>query len=213
MKLTTKYNLKEHGFVLVDNFYSNEEIESFKFVNSDFEYPFQDEEAKGAEIIFDFSKVKQYADRLTNKNYYIFMQKINYKPSFIGSHEIYHQDYFYRQNTNIESEEFLQVFIALEDLDYAPLNIFVGSHKKGLIPAGSATEQIHDDIKIKPTKGSLLLLHGHTWHRVYPVFNEIRVSTNFRCVPENTPDNVTDVAIYRNMLFRFSDGKIIAERN
>ena len=61
MKLTTKYNLKEHGFVLVDNFYSNEEIESFKFVNSDFEYPFQDEEAKGAEIIFDFSKVKQYA--------------------------------------------------------------------------------------------------------------------------------------------------------
>ena len=34
MKLTTKYNLKEHGFVLVDNFYSNEEIESFKFLIS-----------------------------------------------------------------------------------------------------------------------------------------------------------------------------------
>ncbi|MDB2450993.1 phytanoyl-CoA dioxygenase family protein [Gammaproteobacteria bacterium] len=93
------------------------------------------------------------------------------------------------------------------------ISLIPGSHKKGLIPAGSATEQIHDDIKIKPTKGSLLLLHGHTWHRVYPVFNEIRVSTNFRCVPENTPDSVTDVAIYRNMLFRFSDGKIIAERH
>ena len=93
------------------------------------------------------------------------------------------------------------------------ISLIPGSHKKGLIPAGSATEQIHDDIKIKPTKGSLLMLHGHTWHRVHPIFNKIRVSTNFRCVPENTPDNVTDVAIYRNMLFRFSDGKIIAERS
>lgn len=183
MKLTTKYNLEEHGFVLVDNFYSNEEIESFKFVNSDFEYPFQDEEAKGAEIIFDFSKVKQYADRLTNKNYHIFMQKINYKPSYIGSHEIYHQDYFYRQNTNIESEEFLQVFIALEDLDYAPLNVFVGSHKKDLLPHimciernGKAKYRIKketlDSMKksfksIKMKKGSALffnykLAHGST---------------------------------------------------
>ena len=134
MKPITKYNLKEHGFVLVENFYSNKEIESFKFINSDFEYPFQDEEAKGAEITFDFSKVKQYADRLTNKNYHIFLQKINYKSSFVGSHEIYHQDYFYRHSTNIDSEEFLQAFIALEDLNYAPLNVFVGSHKKGLLP-------------------------------------------------------------------------------
>lgn len=133
MKLTTEYNLKDHGFVLVKNFYSVQEINSFEFTNLDMEYPFQDYLAKGAEINFDFSRVTKYANSLTNSDYHIFMQKVNYKPSFIGSHEIYHQDYYYRRNTGIDSNNFLQVFIALEDLNYAPLNVFIGSHKLGLL--------------------------------------------------------------------------------
>jgi hypothetical protein len=86
------------------------------------------------------------------------------------------------------------------------------SHKKGIIPKGLATDPIDGGIIIKPLKGSLLLLHGHIWHRVLPILNNIRVSTNYRCIPKNTPNNVTDVAVYRNMLFRFSDGKIVTNR-
>ena len=46
MKLTTEYNLKDHGFVLVKNFYSVQEINSFEFTNLDMEYPYQDYLAK-----------------------------------------------------------------------------------------------------------------------------------------------------------------------
>lgn len=133
MKLITDYNLNEHGFVLVENFYSEKEIKLLEFFNTDLEYPHQDEIIKGAELSFDFYKIRNFAETLTDKKYHIFMQKVNFKPCFIGSHEIYHQDYYYRQKTGIDSEEFLQVFIALENLDHAPLNIFVGSHKLGLL--------------------------------------------------------------------------------
>lgn len=133
VKLITDYNLNEHGFVLVENFYSEKEINSFRFLKTDLEYPQQDTIAKGAEIAFDFNKVRDFAKTLTGKSYYIFMQKVNFKPAFIGSHEIYHQDYYYRQNMGVDSEEFLQVFIALEDLNHAPLNVFSGSHKLGLL--------------------------------------------------------------------------------
>lgn len=90
--------------------------------------------------------------------------------------------------------------------------VIPGSHKKGMIPRGSATDEIVGSVTISPLKGSLLLLHGHTWHKVLPILDNVRVSTNYRCVPKNTPNNVTDVAVYRNMLFRFSDGKILTNR-
>jgi len=90
--------------------------------------------------------------------------------------------------------------------------VIPGSHKKGVIPRGSATDEIEGSVTISPLKGSLLLLHGHTWHKVLPILDNVRVSTNYRCVPKNTPNNVTDVAVYRNMLYRFSDGKIITNR-
>jgi ectoine hydroxylase-related dioxygenase (phytanoyl-CoA dioxygenase family) len=87
-----------------------------------------------------------------------------------------------------------------------------GSHKKGMVPVGEPNGTLDDQIVLTPKKGTLVLLHGHTWHSVRPVKGPYRVSTNFRAAPEGTPDDVTDVAVYRNMLYRFSTSEVLEER-
>lgn len=62
------------------------------------------------------------------------MEKVIYKSAFEGTHEIYHQDFYYRQGLNIPNSAYMQSFFALHDHDYAPINVFIGSHKKGLQP-------------------------------------------------------------------------------
>ena len=88
-----------------------------------------------------------------------------------------------------------------------------GSHKRGLLPAGDPVGDIEGQVALRPEKGTLLLLHGHTWHRVLPVKGAPRVSTNYRAVTSATPGDVTDVCVYRNMRYRFSTAEIIEERN
>ena len=86
------------------------------------------------------------------------------------------------------------------------------SHKKGIIPPISEGDDLEGGITIEPKKGSLLILHGHLWHKVLPINQTIRVSTNYRCIPNGVPDNITDICVYRNMLYRFSDERVIEDR-
>ncbi len=92
------------------------------------------------------------------------------------------------------------------------LCVMEGSHKKGLLPAGLPDEDLEGQIEILPKKGTVVLLHGHCWHKVKPVKSEWRVSTNFRAVPAGVPDDVTDVCVYRNMRYRFSTEEVLEER-
>ena len=87
-----------------------------------------------------------------------------------------------------------------------------GSHKRGELPAGEPTGTFDDEVVLRPKKGTLLLLHGHTWHRVLPITGGSRCSINYRAVPAGTPDDITDVCVYRNMRYRFSDASMIEER-
>ncbi len=87
-----------------------------------------------------------------------------------------------------------------------------GSHRRGLLPAGDPTGQLEGQVVLRPCKGTLMLLHGHTWHRVLPVKAEPRISTNYRAVPRNAPDDVTDVCVYRNMRYRFSTSEVVETR-
>ena len=91
--------------------------------------------------------------------------------------------------------------------------VIASSHKKGMIPPSASGKNIGDEIVISPKKGSLLLLHGNIWHKVLPINNNIRASTNYRCVPKNTPDDITDICVYRNMLYRFSDKRVLVNRD
>ena len=87
-----------------------------------------------------------------------------------------------------------------------------GSHKRGLLSAGDPVGEFSDQVVLRPKKGTLVLLHGHTWHRVLPVKGQYRFSTNFRSAPEGTPDDITDVCVYRNMRYQFSTSSVIEER-
>lgn len=87
-----------------------------------------------------------------------------------------------------------------------------GSHLRGLLPAGDPHGTFDEQIVLSPKKGTLLLLHGHTWHRVFPILGAGRVSTNYRAVPVGTPESITDVCVYRNMRYQFSTAKIVEER-
>ena len=91
--------------------------------------------------------------------------------------------------------------------------VIASSHKRGMIPPSASGKNIGDEIVISPKKGSLLLLHGNIWHKVLPINNNIRASTNYRCVPKNTPDDITDICVYRNMLYRFSDKRVLVNRD
>lgn len=87
-----------------------------------------------------------------------------------------------------------------------------GSHRKGLLPAGDPLGKLGDQVVLRPCKGTLVLLHGHAWHRVLPITGRYRYSTNYRAAPTGTPDDVTDICVYRNMRYQFSTSSVVEER-
>jgi hypothetical protein len=54
---------------------------------------------------------------------------------------------------------------------------------------------------------------GQAWHRVLPITGPFRVSTNYRAAPAGTPEDITDICVYRNMRYRFSTASVIEERS
>ena len=92
------------------------------------------------------------------------------------------------------------------------LLVMPGSHLAGKLPAGEVNEDFAEQLILTPKKGTLVIIHGHTWHRVLPIKGEYRLSTNYRAVPKNTPEDITDICVYRNMLYQFSTSKIVEER-
>jgi ectoine hydroxylase-related dioxygenase (phytanoyl-CoA dioxygenase family) len=87
-----------------------------------------------------------------------------------------------------------------------------GSFRQGILPAGDPLGEFGNQVVLRPKKGTLILLHGHTWHRVLPIQGAYRSSTNYRAAPAGTPDDVTDVCVYRNMRYRFSTSEVVEER-
>jgi hypothetical protein len=87
-----------------------------------------------------------------------------------------------------------------------------GSQRRGLLPAGEPTGPLEGQVVLRPKRGSLLLLHGHAWHRVLPVIGKPRISINYRAAPRLTPLAITDICVYRNMRYRFSTSEVVEDR-
>ena len=87
-----------------------------------------------------------------------------------------------------------------------------GTHKLGLLPAGDPDVDFDRQVVLTPKKGTLIFLHGHTWHRVLPIKGPYRVSTNYRSVPHGAPKDITDICVYRNMRYQFSTSSVVEER-
>ena len=90
--------------------------------------------------------------------------------------------------------------------------VMPGSHRLGELPAGDPQEDLDGQVVLSPRKGTLVLLHGHCWHRVLPISGPFRFSTNYRVCPAGTPEDITDICVYRNMRYRFSTNSVIEER-
>ena len=90
--------------------------------------------------------------------------------------------------------------------------VMPGSHRLGELPAGDPHEDPEGQVVLRPRKGTLVLLHGHCWHRVLPITGPFRFSTNYRVCPAGTPEDITDVCVYRNMRYSFSTNSVIEER-
>jgi hypothetical protein len=130
--ITMDYNILEHGFTIVEDLYSDEEIDSFDLYNYESEFPFQEGDPKSAFVNFDFSKAVKKANEIKNADFEVYLQKVYFKTAFESSYEMYHQDFFHRKNDGLQNSNYIQIFIALADLEHAPLNVFVGSHLEGL---------------------------------------------------------------------------------
>jgi ectoine hydroxylase len=85
--------------------------------------------------------------------------------------------------------------------------VFVpGSHRFGRIPSGDHQSYIEGEVLLTPRAGTLVLLHGHVFHRVTPNLNmKPRTSINFRAFPAGVSPDVTCVGIYRNGTVNFCD--------
>ena len=90
--------------------------------------------------------------------------------------------------------------------------VFPKTHREGAITAGHPHEDLDGQVVLSPKKGTLVILHGHCWHRVLPINSEYRVSTNARAIPQHTPEDITDIAVYRNMRYKFSTKEVIEQR-
>ncbi len=116
-----------------------------------------------------------------------------------------------------ESKEFnLNRLIYTEDVTLADgAIVFVpGSHRRGRIPSGGHQDPIEGEITLEPHKGTLVLLHGHVYHRVTPNLNmKPRTSINLRAYPSGIDASVTCIGVYRNgdvnfcETFKQHDGK------
>ncbi len=87
-----------------------------------------------------------------------------------------------------------------------------GSFRQGVLPVGDPHGEFDEQVVLRPKKGTLVILHGHTWHRVLPITGKFRYSTNYRAAPLGTPDGITDVCVYRNMRYQFSTESVIETR-
>lgn len=85
------------------------------------------------------------------------------------------------------------------------------AHKAGVLPVGVPHADLDGQLVFQPKKGTVIFLHGHCFHKVMPVKKD-RISSNFRAVPKGTPEDITDVCVYRNMRYRFSSSEVIEER-
>ena len=87
-----------------------------------------------------------------------------------------------------------------------------GSHKTGILPPGSPTGHLPRERVLSPRTGTLVFLHGFTYHRVLPVRDRPRISINLRVVPRGAPTDITRVATYRNMKYDFNTREVVETR-
>ncbi len=222
----------ENGFVIFENFFSNELMDKYNNiildhygVNPDWEHTDEFITKSAVEVIpwFPYREGKSYFDGIDkNKRFNaitdhilkegwnnLYCMMMFSKGGSIG--QAWHQDCSpddkmqYNLNRLVYTHD-------ITDETGGEIVIFPKTHKAGMLPVGIPNEDLEGQLVFKPKKGTVIFLHGHCWHRVMPVKKD-RISSNFRAVPKGTPEDITDICVYRNMRYKFSTSEIIEERS
>jgi ectoine hydroxylase-related dioxygenase (phytanoyl-CoA dioxygenase family) len=128
--------ISNKGYVVIKNYLSDKEVSGIKesFIPELFEYPYSQESSpKVGYAEIDETRLLATAKELTGKDYRAWYKKVSIKAAYEGYQEPYHQDFFYRKDSGLSNDSYLQCFIALDDLKYSTLNVFEESHKLGLL--------------------------------------------------------------------------------
>ncbi len=222
----------KNGFIIFENFFNstlmdeyNNKILDHYGVNPDWEHTDEFITKSAVEVIpwFPYREGKRYFDRINDDKHFnaitdlildngwnnLYCMMMFSKAGSIG--QAWHQDCSpddkkrYNLNRLVYTHD-------ITDETGGEIVIFPKTHKAGMLPAGVPNEDLDGQLIFKPKKGTVIFLHGHCWHRVMPVKKD-RISSNFRAVPKGTPEDITDICVYRNMRYKFSTSEVIEERS
>lgn len=107
----------------------------------------------------------------------------------------------------------LNRLVYTKDINYGDggeVYIRPGSHLNKPLSKGPLFEDFEDQVVVLPRKGTLILLHGHCWHRIGEQKRGTRISTNYRAAPRSAAADITDVCVYRNMRYQFSKARVVS---
>ncbi len=221
----------ENGFVILEDFFDSKLMDKYNTlildhygVNPNWEHTDEFIQKSSVEVIpwFPYREGKPYFDdidkderfnTITNhilnkgwENLYCMMMF-----SKAGSKgQAWHQDCLPEDKAKYNLNRLVYTH-DITDTTGGEIAIFPKTHKDGILSIGTPDEDLDGQLVFKPKKGTVIFLHGHCWHKVMPVKKD-RVSSNFRAVPNGTPEDITDICVYRNMLYRFSTSEVIVER-
>ena len=222
----------ENGFIVFENFFSSELMDAYNNkilnhygVNPDWEHTNEFITKSAVEVIpwFPYREGKQDFERINSDKHFnsitdiilkegwnnLYCMMMFSKAGSIG--QAWHQDCS-PDEKNIYNLNRLVYTHDITEETGGEIVIFPKTHKAGMLPTGIPNEDMEGQLVFRPKKGTVIFLHGHCWHRVMPVKRD-RVSSNFRAVPKGTPEDITDICIYRNMRYRFSTSEVIEERH
>ncbi|MEM9881466.1 MAG: phytanoyl-CoA dioxygenase family protein [Planctomycetota bacterium] len=121
-----------------------------------------------------------------------------------GRGQAWHQDCPIEEEAGFN----LNRLIYTRDVDPADGAIVVvpGSHRAGRIPPGGHQDPMPDEVMLCPRAGTLVMLHGHVYHRVTPnAGTRPRLSINLRAYPQNVDPDINCIGVYRNGTIDFCD--------
>ena len=143
----------------------------------------------------------------------LFHSKLMMKSARDGSFTPWHQDWSYWKGACREPVQ-VNCMLSLDAaaVDNGCIRFVPGSHRQGELPAGDPHGELPGQVVLAPRAGTLLLLHGHCYHKVLRVTERPRISVNLRALAPGTPRSITDLGVYRNMVYRFSTREVVRQR-
>lgn len=223
----------KQGFLHIPNFFPTPLVEKYNRkiiehfgMNPDFEHSDEFIKKSGAEVIpwfpqqtgeTCFNDVSQnpllieLTETILGSGWYEQYSMVMFSKKGTAG-QAWHQDCLCENPKQFNLNRLVYTMDISKDTSGGQTTVIPGSHLTGMIP--SVTEPFNESaaISLSPKKGDLLLLHGHCYHKVEKVTGAYRASTNYRAASKHTPENITDIGVYRNMVYQFSSSTVIQER-